>query len=444
MTAQSSSFVRQVGLTTGTNGLLALLAVLTGSLAARLLEPSGRGELAAIQMWPALLASVANLGLPQALTFHAARSPDAAGRYMGSAVCVAALASVPFFILGYFILPSVLSAQPGEVLDGARWYLLLLPIQAVLAMPYHFLRGRGDFVGWNLLRIAPGLGWLVILVVASLGGIARPEILAGAYLAVLALLIMPTFWLAMRRTTGPYWPRLKDGPPLLRFGMPSVLSGVPQLLNLRLDQLLMAAFLPPQTLGLYVVAVTWSNAVGQLPNALATVLFPRTAAQPDDAQRRAVFAHGSRLAVLASLSIAAAVALATPWMLPLLFGSAFVASTTTALILVAAAALASANHVLEEGLRGLGHPAVPLWAELAGLGVTAVALLLLLGPLQLVGAAIASVLGYGTVTSVLAFFSTRVAHCSAATLFVPTRADLVPLRRRAVLRSSKPDPVLCP
>lgn len=47
---------------------------------------------------------------------------------------------------------------------------------------------------------------------------------------------------------------------LLRYGAPSVLSGVPAQLDLRLDQILMAALLPAKQLGLYTVGVAWSGA----------------------------------------------------------------------------------------------------------------------------------------------------------------------------------------
>ena len=53
--------------------------MLTGALAARLLGPDGRGQLAAIQMWPNFLAAIANLGLPEALVYFSARSTPAPG-----------------------------------------------------------------------------------------------------------------------------------------------------------------------------------------------------------------------------------------------------------------------------------------------------------------------------------------------------------------------------
>ena len=431
--SSTSSFGTHLIMTSGTNLLLALLGLLTGSCAARLLGPGGRGELAAIQMWPAFLATIANLGLPQALIFFSARSAEQAGRYLGSATLLALVASVPFMAAGYVVLPHVLSAQSVDAVAAARWYLLLLPIQALGAMPYHLLRGRSDFALWNTLRLAPGIGWLGIITGAWMLGAARPALIAFLYLAFLALLVIPTFLVLRGRVAGPFRPAPQHWRPMLGYGFPSVLSGVPQLLNLRLDQLLMAAFLPMQTLGLYVVAVTWSGAVAQLPNALGTVLFPKTAAQRDPHQRAQVFAQGSRLAALCALSVGAGVALITPWAIPLLFGERFAAAVPAGLVLVGAAAVAAVNSVLEEGLRGLGHPAVPLWAELGGLVVTGLALLLLLVPFGIMGAAIASVLGYSAVMCTLVVCIRRRTGCSLTALFRPNQRDFQQIRARVQL-----------
>jgi O-antigen/teichoic acid export membrane protein len=432
--ASTSSFGAHLLMTSGTNLLLALLAVLTGSCAARLLGPQGRGELAAIQMWPAFLATIANLGLPQALIYYSAQSGEKAGRYLGSATALALLASVPFMAGGYLLLPHVLSAQSADAVAAARWYLLLLPVQVLGAMPYHLLRGRSDFAVWNGLRLAPGLGWLGVLAIAWMVSRPQPALLAYLYLAFLTALAIPTFAVLRRRVAGPFRPDPRHWQPMLAYGLPSVLSGVPQLLNLRLDQLLMAAFLPTQTLGLYVVAVTWSGAVAQLPNALGTVLFPRTAAQRDAHQRGLVFAQGSRLAALSALSVGAGVAVITPWAIPLLFGDKFSAAVPAGLVLVGAAAIAAINSVLEEGLRGLGRPAVALWAELGGLLVTALALLLLLVPFGIMGAAIASVLGYSAVMGTLVVFVRRLTGCSLTTLFWPNHRDIQQIRDHVQLQ----------
>src|SRR5262245_15420024 len=407
------SFGAQVLLTSGSNILLALLGVVTGALAARLLGPDGRGQLAAIQMWPNFLSAIANLGLPEAIVYFSARSAAASGRYLGSAALLTLVVSAAFMTTGYLALPLLLPAQSSEVIWAARWYLLLLPVQAIY-LPLHSFRGLSDFTAWNAIRFLASFGWLAVLLFAALSGSTSPAFMALAYLAVLALLTVPMLVLARRRVPPPYRPQLVKWGPLLRFGLPSVISGIPRMFNLRLDQMLMAALLPPHTLGLYVVAVTWSQAVNLLPSALGNVLFPRTAAQAVAEERHRVFAKGIRVAVLSTVCAAALVVVVTPWALPLLFGQAFGAAVPAALILVGAAAIASINMVLEEGLRGLGKPVLVLWAELCGLAVTLIALLLLLRPFGIIGAALASVLGYSAV------FVTLVVAGVTLTRYAPT------------------------
>jgi O-antigen/teichoic acid export membrane protein len=432
--ASTSSPATHLIFTSGTNLLLALLGLVTGSCAARLLGPAGRGELAAIQMWPTVLATVGNLGLPHALTFYSAQSTEQAGRYLGSASVLILLASVPFMAAGYVFLPHALSAQPLETIAAARWYLLLLPIQGVCTMPSHLLRGRSDFAVWNALRLAPGLGWLAILLLGWSKGWTQPALFAFLFLAVMALLGIPSILIVHRRVPGPFRADPHQMRPMLAYGVPSMLTSVPQLLNWRLDQMLMAAFLPTQILGLYVVAVTWSSAVGQLPSALGTVLFPKTAAQREPHRRSLVVAQGSRLAVLSAVSVGTGVALITPWAIPLLFGDKFAAAVPAGLVLVGAAAISAINLVLEEGLRGLGRPAVALWAELGGLLVTAVALLTLLMPFGIMGAAVASVLGYGAVMCALAVCIRRLTGCSFTTLFWPSQRDMQRIREQVQLQ----------
>src|SRR5262249_21288164 len=129
-----SGFVRGILGTAGTNVLLAMIGLATSILAARLLGPAGRGELAAIQTWPAVVATVALLGLPDAVVYFTARRPDRGGSYLGSAMALALLASAPFMALGYLVMPLVLAAQSSEVVHAARWYLVIVPLFASVGM----------------------------------------------------------------------------------------------------------------------------------------------------------------------------------------------------------------------------------------------------------------------------------------------------------------------
>src|SRR5262245_42439300 len=128
-----SPFIAQVLMTIGANASMALIGLLTGVLAARLLGPEGRGQLAAIQIWPTFIATIAMLGLPESLVFYSAKKPAEAGRYLGSAVVMSVVSSAVFGFAGYLLLPALMSKQPVAVVSAARQYLWIIPIFALVA-----------------------------------------------------------------------------------------------------------------------------------------------------------------------------------------------------------------------------------------------------------------------------------------------------------------------
>ncbi len=420
----------RVLLTTGTNVIMAIIGLVTGILAARLLGPQGRGDLAAIQIWPTSIATIAMLGLPQALVYYSAREPNNAGRYTGSAMALALLASFPFMAMGYIVMPILLSAQSSDIITAARWYLLLVPLFALVAMPYNSLQGRSDFVFWNGLRVVPSMAWLAILTIAWMFGRTEAQFVAYSYLVALTFLFFPVIYIVVHRVPGPFWPDVRKWRDMLRYGIPSMASDIPQMLNFRLDQMLIAAFLPAKALGLYVVAVSWSSLAHLMPSAMGAVLFPQVASQKTLLQQNHIFVRGTRRGVLLSLAAAIILMALAPVAIPLFFGEKFTMAVMPALVLTVAAAFAGLNRVLTQGLRGLGYPAIVMKAELCGVVVTILSLVSLLKPLGIMGAALASLLGYSAVTLLLVVQSRRITGYSTITFLCPRNTEVTLIWQR--------------
>ena len=66
-----------------------------------------------------------------------------------------------------------------------------------------------------------------------------------------------------------------------------------------------------------------------------------------------------------------------------------------------------------------------MWAELAGAVVTAITLFPLLIRFQILGAALASLIGYGTVLLVVLYRATNLTGCTVRSLLYPTHEDFV-------------------
>jgi antigen flippase len=420
---KSSGYTGDVIVTTATNLLLASIGLLTGALAARLLGPQGRGELAAIQNWPIFLSALAGLGLADALVFFCSRTPERASRYIATAVTTSLAVALPVVIIGYVALSPLLVTQPPSVLQAARFYLLIIPLVALGGLPAEALRGL-EIRTWNLLRPVPTLLWLGVLLAAAILDLRVPEPIAKAYILLTIGYVALVWYVVLRRVQGRYRPLRSTVTPMLRFGIPCMLGSIPQGLNLRLDQLLMVSLVPSAQLGLYAAAFAWSNVLNPILMGISLTLFPRVAQIESPAHQAAMMSQLVRIGVLLALLCGAIAWLITPFAVRALFGDKFLPSVSAARVLVMAAIVLSVARLFEDGLRGLGRTWAITWSEGLGLAVTAILLWAWLRPFGIMGAAYASLLSYSTVLVCLIAFSVRATQMPALSFLLPRKSDI--------------------
>jgi O-antigen/teichoic acid export membrane protein len=218
---------------------------------------------------------------------------------------------------------------------------------------------------------------------------------------------------------------------MLRFGLPSALTSLPQSINLRFDQMLIIAFLPARSLGFYVVAVSWSGGVAPLLSAVGSVLFPHVSVERDTDRQGRLLARALQGGALVAASTAAFFMLLAPFGLPLVFGARFAPSIPSALVLVPAGAILAWAGIAEEGLRGLGRPTIVLVAEVVAAVVTLSALPVLLHTNGIFGAAVASLIGYSTIAIFTVVAISRCTDKRIRPLVIPTR----PVAKALIVRS---------
>jgi O-antigen/teichoic acid export membrane protein len=417
--------------TFATNIALAGLAAVTGVLCARLLHPAGEGELAAIQTWPLLLGTVAMLGLDSALVYFISRQPERGRQLTSTAVFVGLLSSLAIGGIAWFVLPFVLRAQPPQVVSAARVFLLIGGIYAVVGIPHGSLRGAQSFTAWNLFRIAPGLAWLCILLISWLLGEANAIPLSRWYLLGILVCGLPFLFVVNKKLQGPLRPDVRLVPEMLRFGLPSAVSSIPLNINLQFDQILIIAFLPGRSLGLYVVAVSWSGGVAPLLGAMSTILFPHVSAEREADRQGHLLTTALQRGALVAVAMSIPFMLLAPFGLPLVFGSGFAPSIPSALVLVPAGAILSWARIAEAGLQGLGHPTIVMIAETVAAAVTLATLPVLLHTNGIFGAALASLIGYSTIAIFNVIAIRRLTHQRIRSLVFPTW----PVTKSLVVRS---------
>lgn len=405
---------RPLGKTFIASGTIQALNVVTGVLLARGLGPHGRGELAAILLWTMLVVSAGSFGLPEALTYETASERESARRAVGTAVGAWFVLSVSLVAVGAVVLTFTLGGYDAATRESGYLLLAVIPLYLATSLCVAALQGLGAFGAFNLTRtLVPAATAVCLIGVAVFNGLTV-RTAALSYIATYLVTAVAGLWF-LRRT--PIWSLAFD-PRVLRrmfgYGVRSQTSFMTSTVIERLDQLLISLILGATSLGLYAVAVTLTSASTIAASTVALVAFPHVAALPSGPQRAASARRFVLLATAASALITIPILAATPQLLELFFGTAFVRVGTVCRILLLGNIFLAFTQLLVALLRGLGRPLDAGAAGAVGLVVTVVLLAALLPTLGLMGAAVASLVAY----AVTAWWMLRKV-CGALTLTIP-------------------------
>ena len=327
-------------------------------MTARLLGPYGRGQFAAAQVWPAIVASVALLGMNNSLALRAARFRDRVATLERSAVGLGALSSLVVVALSWFLVPIFLPADNPSLLRLTRFYLIYVPIFVVTSNLMAIDQGSGNFKQFNLARNVLTPVYLILLCWLWVFGMRNVQWFLGA------LLLANSAVLFVRGL------RIKRGEiicsrnnvhlhGLIRDGMPFWITNCILILRENAERLLLMFLLGPATLGLFVVAVTAAGAHLTVTKSLNLVVFSRAAAL-DESHALRDSARLFRILGLVNFTLGVGMVMVQPFLIPLIFGKAFIGAVPAAMLLVVGQFFQSQGSILQEAMRGQARPFIGL------------------------------------------------------------------------------------
>jgi len=415
----------------------AAASLIMGVVIARAFGADGKGVASLILLLPTLLGTFGNAGLHVAnVYFYGKRNAKLAdlaanslwvSLILGLLVCGVSVALYPLVGSRFFT-----EVPPGYLLTIA----LLTPALLLYSYFGSLLLATKRVFAFNAVNLAQTTIQLVVVLVAIYGFDAGIESVVYGLVFNLVLGAVVNFYLIFKQSHfGWRFNRALFGESF-RYGLKGYLANALQFLNYRSDVLLVSYLLGTVAVGWYSVAVSFAEILWYVPTALGTILFP-VVATSTIAVANTTTARVSRQTVLLMTIASAIVALASPWLIPKVFGAEFEPAVNALLVLLPGVLIFSVAKILGNDFSGRGL--VVTNSIISGVALVAnVALNFVLVPrLGINGAALASTITYTLATITLVILFARHTKTSIGRVVLPENSDLSDLLRAARLRKAK-------
>ncbi|GIO89214.1 lipopolysaccharide biosynthesis protein [Paenibacillus lactis] len=404
------------------------LNVLTGIIIARFLGPEGRGEQAAMIMWPRFLAYSLTLGIPAALVYYMKKKNEDQGSLYVTALYMSVLLGFVAMAVGAVIIPVWMKGYSGEVVDFAVWALIMSPVAMIGTINTAALQSRGEYGLYNFMRYIPVLGTLILLCALVATGHVTPFLTSVAYLfPAIPIAVWTTFKLVSRYRLKQK-NKAKSGKKLLGYGIRSYGTDVAGTFSGYIDQILVVGLLSPSSLGLYVVSLNLAKMLNTIQGSITSVLFPKASGLQQDEALRLTF-KVTRISSVITFMVGAAVFVIAPYLLILLYGPSFAEAVSVFRILIFQTAITSISWILAQGFMSIGKPGAVTIIRMTTLGLNVVFMNLFIPLLGIKGAAI-SLLATALIELSVIFLIYTLKHRVAVRRWMISKSDIVWLLER--------------
>jgi O-antigen/teichoic acid export membrane protein len=368
--------------------LFVLINAVTGILTARSLHPVGRGELAAMGVWPNILPNLLTLGLPSALIFEYGRRASNRVTILRCALALAVCFGLLSTVVGIVAMPFWLEHYSARIIHLAQLFMLNGTAVLLIAVVRAGCEAKGDFFASSLSYCLTPFVTLITLCGFLLASALTPATATLSYvmggiptLCFLLFRILPEL-------RGKAHDLLASSRALLRYGVRSYGVDLCGTLSLYADQALVVRLLDPAAMGIYVVALSLSRTLGVIQNAVASVLFP-SALKLDTDELLELTARATRLSTAVSCAGGLLIALLGPILLPLLYGQDYRRAVVLLDILIVEAILTGCTLVLTQAYMAMGRPGTVTLIQSSGILFSVPLLIIMIPAFGLLGASLA-------------------------------------------------------
>ncbi len=382
-----------------------LISICSGVIIARALGPEGKGILSIAFLVPTLICTFFVFDSGVGIRYYLAKKPDQVGDMVKSSFVCGGLLGITLGVLSYLtLIPFHKLIARGIPVDILSISILLVPFMVTGYLFVAVLSGLKRFFTVSVIGLADIATYTVLILVLSQISLTTKGVVISklATSFAIALIFVTVMWKGklITRLATVDGRLLKD---IVKYGLKSYPGTIAQFLSYRFDFFLVAYFLSFAQVGLYALAVSWSELLFYLPDSMAMALFPAIASSRSIKDSNELTAIMTKAVMIIMFVGSIFIFLFAGKLIPLLYTDKFLNSIYPLFILLPGVIMLSVWKIVLSDLAGRGFPQYKSISSTIGM-VSNVVLNIVLIPLYGInGASLATTVSY-SLTAILAIY----------------------------------------
>lgn len=424
MQSRSLQFVKYTVNTIAIRIIVFAILVAATIITARVLGPSGRGELAVLTLTATVAFVVGELGLGRAIVYYIGggklKVRETASSSLFCQIFIGLAISGILLLLTGFWRETIYAGIPRHYL----WMVIAaLPLLLITSSQLSVVQGLYKIPLFNLLNMLQPATFLLLLLLLTVAGGWHLEGAVIAWVAGYLIAFLGTILAVLReKGIGLSGVNLSAIKSLFSFGVKSYGGNFLKYLQYRFDVLIVAYLLSPAAAGYYIVATTVAEAIWQIPNAVQVVLFPRIASLDESDARRWTPVVCRQTILLTGIACCVLFASASV-LIPFIFGQEYSPSISPFVILLPGVFMLAIWKILHVDLIGQGFPLIYSFTAAISVVTMVVLDLIFIPRWGINGAALACTISYSVSTVVIIYFYLRITKNHLVSLLLPQLSD---------------------
>jgi O-antigen/teichoic acid export membrane protein len=412
------SYLRDILSFLGSNLAVTISNLAISVILSRMLGAAGFGLYSAIIVVPVMVIGFTQLGIRRSAIYHIGNKilPE---DHIVSALLILVLwtSALSIFICGFVYFFS--DSQPFDPLIIVL-VLLTIPLLLTNIFAGGVFLGKEDIKRASILNAGPTLITLLLTILFVWG--LKMSVL-GAFVAIaLANFIM--FFITYRiiivrfryNITWKYHEGIMKS--MIKLGLVNAIAIFIMQLNYRLDILMLKKLSTLEEVGFYSLAMQIAEQLWHIPYAIESIVLSRSANSTNDQFIHRTVASIFRVSLLIGFVSGIGIFFIAPWLVPLVFGEAFVQSVAMIQVVLPGILILVGFRILNSRLTGMGKPQIAIYTFMPALVINFILNLFLIPRFGGIGAA----------------WSTNVSYAAGSIIFVILYSRMVNMPLREIFR----------